>query len=52
MTLKACFHLAALLSQKAGKEKVKDQERSKESENIQLARREGKKETGEEQEKV
>ena len=50
--LKVCFHPAALPPPMAGKENVRDLERSKESENNQLARRAGEKETGEEQEKI
>ena len=52
MTLKACFHPAARPPPTVGKEKVRDREKSKESENDQLARRVGEKETVKEQEKV
>lgn len=49
--LKACVHPTALPPPTQHKEKARDGERSKESENNQLARRVGE-ETGEEQEKV
>lgn len=50
--LKACFHPTALPPPTVGKEKVRDCERSKESENNQLTRKAGEKEIGNEQKKV